>query len=145
MIGYVFDDGGREEAGYKGSASDCVARAIAILTDTPYKQVYKHIADFNFNHGQSRSARNGVKVKDTPKLMTEFGLEKVKLGRGTRPTYTEAYNTYGNCIVKTTKHVCALVDGNLCDTFDGRSYWWDDGLTITERERKATSIWVMKE
>ena len=109
---------------------------------TPNKQVYNLVADFNSNNGQSRSARNGVKVKDTPKLMKDFGLEKVKLSRGVRPTYTEAYERYGDCIVKTTKHVAAIVGGNLLDTFDGRVYYWDDGLTITERERKATSIWI---
>ena len=27
---------------------------------------------------------------------------------------------YGNCVVNTSRHTCALVDGALLDTFDGR-------------------------
>ncbi len=29
---FVFDDGGRSAAGYRGSADDCVTRSIAIIT-----------------------------------------------------------------------------------------------------------------
>jgi hypothetical protein len=37
---FVLDDGGRAAAGYKGTAGDCVCRAIAIVTGQPYQQVY---------------------------------------------------------------------------------------------------------
>jgi hypothetical protein len=37
---WVYDDGGRAAAGYKGEAGDCVCRAIAIATETPYQQIY---------------------------------------------------------------------------------------------------------
>ena len=40
---YIFNDGGREAAGYKGSTGDCVTRAIAIVTGKPYKEVYNEI------------------------------------------------------------------------------------------------------
>jgi hypothetical protein len=38
---WVYNDGGRKAAGYKGEARDCVVRAIAIATDQPYEVVYK--------------------------------------------------------------------------------------------------------
>ena len=75
---------------------------------------------------------------------------------GARPTFTEAFEWYGDCIAGTTKHMAAIVVGALHDIFDGRTYeWmdlrtqseWDDlhaaGLTGVEtRERKAQSVWV---
>ncbi|MNF58764.1 hypothetical protein D3C84_403320 [compost metagenome] len=41
---FVFDDGGRAEAGFRGNADDCVVRAVAIASDLPYAEVYAAIA-----------------------------------------------------------------------------------------------------
>jgi hypothetical protein len=40
---FVYNDGGRAAAGYKGRAGDCVVRAIAITTQKPYQEVYDAI------------------------------------------------------------------------------------------------------
>jgi hypothetical protein len=41
---FQFNDGGRSAAGYKASgAKDCTVRAIAILTNRPYQEVYDAI------------------------------------------------------------------------------------------------------
>lgn len=37
---FVFHDGGRMAAGYKGMTRDCVTRSIAIATGKPYQEVY---------------------------------------------------------------------------------------------------------
>ena len=37
---FVFNDGERKLAGYKGSAGDCVVRSICIATGLPYQAVY---------------------------------------------------------------------------------------------------------
>jgi hypothetical protein len=37
---FVYNDGGRAAAGYKGNAGDCACRAIAIATGKPYQEVY---------------------------------------------------------------------------------------------------------
>ena len=36
---WIYSDGGRAAAGYKGDAGDCVTRAIAIATEIPYQEV----------------------------------------------------------------------------------------------------------
>lgn len=41
---FVFNDGGRAEAGFHGQADDCVARAVAIAADLSYSEVYAAIA-----------------------------------------------------------------------------------------------------
>lgn len=37
---FVFHDGGRVSAGYKGRTGDCVTRSIAIATGKPYQEIY---------------------------------------------------------------------------------------------------------
>ena len=44
---FIFNDGGRKAAGFKGKANDCVCRAISITTGLPYQEVYKRLADGN--------------------------------------------------------------------------------------------------
>ena len=46
---WVYNDGGREEAGFKGTTRDCVTRAIAIATEKPYKEIYDLINTFGKN------------------------------------------------------------------------------------------------
>ena len=72
------------------------------------------------------------------RVLEAHGFRKVRLPAGERPTFTEAHHRFGDCIVGTTKHTAAIVDGALRDTFDGRTYEWD----FETRERKAQSVWV---
>ena len=39
-MNWVYDDGGRKAAGFRGDAGDCVMRSIAIATRLPYEHVY---------------------------------------------------------------------------------------------------------
>ena len=139
-IGYEYDDGGRAAAGYKGQTGDCVARALAIITGKPYRKVYADLAERNFARYGKRTARQGIHKVDRDRQAADYGLVKIRLPRGARPTYSEAFAKYGDCFVTTTRHSAAIVDGALRDTFDGRAYEWD-GET---RERKAASVWVRK-
>lgn len=48
-------------------------------------------------------------------------------------------------MVKTTKHVVALKDGKVQDTWDSRGYYWQDygdSMNKRFRERKAMTVWV---
>jgi len=150
VIRYTFNDGGRADAGYKGKTGDCVVRAIAIASRKPYKEVYGAMAKTMQQAGYRASgnaynqrpragnkpARNARDVQQD--VLKQFGYTKVRLLHGARPTYTDAYSMYGDCIVGTTKHIAALVDGALHDIFDGRTYLWEGEL----HERKAQSVWV---
>lgn len=40
---FIFNDGGREAAGYKGQVNDYVVRAIAIATGKLYDEVYREL------------------------------------------------------------------------------------------------------
>lgn len=157
LIGYACDDGGRSDAGFRGDTGDCAVRAIAILTRTPYAVVYRRMAACMRAAGYAASGnayrqrpRHGLKPAISARnlqdlVKTSFGLSRVMLPRGPRPTYSEAWVLHGDCIVGTAKHVCAIVDGDLRDTFDGRFY--DARLYggPANAERKAQSIWVLAE
>lgn len=151
MIGFNHNDGGRAEAGFRGNARDCVCRAISIITGgggTNYKKWYKLLADMNRKRCGKATAREGLDWKDSDKAMVLAGLTKVKRSQGDPyPTFTEAYERYGDCIVTTTGHICAIVDGKLQDNGDIRTYVWDEyGTDDPEtRERKARSVWVPTE
>ena len=162
MIGFRFADGGREASGRKGKAGDCVTRAASLLlavregldfgdfgTDewgSLYDATYKRLAIANRDgKGGSRTARNGIFKQDyEPVFLNDFGFQKVRLGKGTRPTYSEAYRRFGNCIVKTRKHVAAIIGGLLLDLQDDRTYEWEDEYgDIETRQRKAMSIYTL--
>ena len=61
---FVYNDGGRAAAGYKGRVGDCVVRAIAIATQKPYQDVYDAINVLALaertRRGRRSSARSGV-------------------------------------------------------------------------------------
>ena len=70
---FNFNDGGRAKAGYKGLTGDCVARAISIAAELPYKEVYDRLAEGNATQRVTkrmkksrrgvRTARNGINTK----------------------------------------------------------------------------------
>ena len=159
MIGYVYDDGGRMDSGRRGHTGDCLTRAISIVSGDPYDYVYKCVSETMNRYGYGKSgnvyytrskSNNTKKTRRRPgigtvqlKILEEYGFKKMKLD-SVKPTYTEAYEIYGNCIVTTTKHFAAIVDGNLSDTFDGRQYLWKDCFGMdTMMERKAISVFVL--
>ena len=82
---YNYNDGGREKAGYKGNARDCVTRAIAIASGLPYKQVYKDINSLATEMRVECGARTGVPKKVYAKYLRELGFEWVptmRIGSG---------------------------------------------------------------
>jgi hypothetical protein len=94
----VIDDGGRAAAGFKGSAGDCVCRAIAIASGVPYKEVYGVLADGNktqrITKRQRKKTGRGVRTaafgiytrrKWFKDYMRELGFEwtpTMKIGSG---------------------------------------------------------------
>ena len=160
---YIEDDGGRSAAGFKGRTGDCLTRAISIATGESYRKVYDAVGEQMKKHGYARSgnayAQSGkaaaaVRAKGRSRrprtiqddVLRLFGFAKVdaKKPNGTCYTYEQAHRRYGTCIVTTTKHYATLKNGALRDTFDGRTYDFQEAdLTgYVTMERKARSIWV---
>lgn len=128
----VFDDGGRAAAGYRALADDCVTRAIAIATETPYKEVY---AALNVlaqrerprkatpgRRARARShARTGVYRTTYEKLLVPLGwtwTPTMQIGSGCTVHLRADELPPGRLIVAVSKHVCAVIDGVVHDIFD---------------------------
>lgn len=127
---FTYNDGGRAAAGFRGETSDCVCRAIAIVTGHPYAEVYDLINTLaglerpgsRRCKGRRSNARNGVKRRTIQRVMTHLGLTwtpimgigtgcKVHLKDGEVPRT-------GRHVLSLSVHVCALVDGVVHDTSD---------------------------
>lgn len=124
---FVFNDGGREAAGFKGDTSDCVCRAIAIAAEKPYKEVYDIINELaKTEHTGKRkrgksNARTGVYKNTIKKVMTYYGFKWVpcmQIGQGCTVHLKADELPKGRLVVSLSKHCAAVIDGVLHDTYD---------------------------
>ena len=127
---FVYNDGGREAAGYKGTAGDCVCRSIAIAAHLPYQQVYDRLAEGNASQRKSkrtgkksRSARNGINT--TRKWFKDYMLElgfvwtpTMQIGSGCQVHLKAEELPSGRLICSVSKHYVAVIDGVINDTHD---------------------------
>jgi hypothetical protein len=142
---FVYDDGGRAAAGYKGHAGDCVARSIAIATGRPYAEVYDALAAGNAGERQTkqrrgsagRTARSGIHVtrKWFKDYMTSLGWEWVPtmhIGSGCKVHLVDGELPSGRLIVSVSKHYTAVVDGAVHDTHDPQraTHWYKPDMTL---------------
>lgn len=125
---FMYDDGGREAAGYKAKGiSDCVTRSIAIATGKPYQEVYdalnalgKRERTGKRKRGRS-SARNGVYKQTYRRYLASIGWRWVPamgIGTGCKVHLTDGELPMGRLIVSLSKHLTAVIDGAIHDTFD---------------------------
>lgn len=176
-VGYRYNDGGKAEAGYRGASNYCLPIALAIMLHAaqhkrPGEEGYKTPAQLYARaFGATASAMaaggyiatgNGFLHPDPDPdpekgerwqeiqrgLLKTFGFEPVKLFYGEWPTYSEAYNTYGPCMVSTSwdgkvGHIVAIPDGRVHDTMDSTTRTKTDwGGREVVWERKAYKVWL---
>jgi len=126
---FIFDDGGRKAAGYKGSTGDCVVRAVAIATEQPYQMVYDALAHGMQTQRSTRrskragSGRNGVSVtrKWFKDYMTARGWRwtpTMLIGSGCTVHLADGELPMGRLVVSVSKHYTAVIDGVVHDTHD---------------------------
>ena len=135
---FIYNDGGRAEAGFKGIAGDCVCRAIAIITEKPYREVYDALNEiskemklwhsyhlektrYGNTYRKASSSRTGHKSKVYEKYLTSFGYEWksiMKIGSGCKMHLKAEELPHGRIIVRLSGHVAAVIDGVLYDTYD---------------------------
>ncbi len=148
-LSFEFDDGGRASGGYKGNAGDCVARAIAIASDRPYKEIYGRIAQIEGSTrkskrkptGRSASAGRGVFTnrKAFKDFMVEYGFEWVStmgIGTGCTVHLVNEELPMGRLVVSISKHYTAVIDGVIRDTHDPRRHSVEIGMKDGEPYKK---------
>jgi len=149
-LGFIYNDGGRKIAGYKGQTGDCVVRAIAIANNLLYQTVYDDLtlATKEFRLKSNSKLAWGMKPKnDSAKLGTYRVANKpylLSLGWKWKPTifigqcgrthlrYDEL--PMGTIICSVSMHLVAVIDKVIHDTFDCSregtrcvyGYWYRD-------------------
>jgi hypothetical protein len=122
---FVFNDGGRAAAGYRGTTSDCVCRAVAIATGKPYQEVYDELNALAASERTGKrkrgksSARAGV-YKQTMRfyLVETLGwtwVPTMKIGSGCQVHLRAEELPGGRLIPEVSKHVVAVIDGTIHD------------------------------
>ena len=135
MTAFVFDDGGRGDAGFKGSTGDCVVRAIAIATGLPYREVYDELHNRSRDvlatarpgtkkHARlsrgSTSPRAGVRRSAYDPYLKSLGwtwTPTMQIGSGTTVHLRDDELPSGTIIVRVSKHMLTMIDGVIHDTF----------------------------
>jgi hypothetical protein len=124
---YIFNDGGRQAAGFKGHTGDCVTRSIAIVTGKPYKEVYDALNQLSESeritkrHKKRSNARTGVGRKTCQKYLESLGYEWIptmQIGSGCKTHLRSDELPAGRLIIRVTKHITTMIDGVIHDTFD---------------------------
>ncbi len=131
-LDFRLNDGGREAAGFKGGAGDCVVRAIAIAAELPYMQVYGDLQAANAAYADRRkdklarrlnakgtSPRNGNHRNVFHDYILGHGfswIPTMKVGAGCQVHLRADELPSGTLIVKVSKHLSAVMDGVIQDT-----------------------------
>lgn len=124
MTDWIYNDGGRAAAGYKGTTGDCVTRAIAIATGKPYAEVYAELnaaaqAERPRGRRKRSSARTGVNKATIRKYLESLGWNwKPCMGIGTGCTTHPSDFGPGTYILSLSKHLTVIRDGVIHDTYD---------------------------
>jgi hypothetical protein len=129
MTDFIYDDGGRAAAGFRGRTGDCTTRAIAIATGRSYREVYDAL-NATAKHWATRTrggkkqhgcARTGVSKQVIHDYMADIGWEWVptmKIGQGCKVHLRTEELPAGRIVVFVSGHTVAVVDGAVHDTYD---------------------------
>lgn len=118
---YIYSDGGRAAAGFKGTTGDCVTRAIAIATGKPYQEVYDLINEVAKDMGKGAVARTGVPKEVTQAVMEQLGFTwhpTMGIGTGCSVHLCREELPPGVIVCRVSKHVVTVIDGVVYDSHD---------------------------
>ena len=117
VLDYVQHDGGREDAGFRGRA-DCVVRAICLITGEPYTHVRQDLSYLQkkMTGGLYPSIADGVMTPVHYLYLTGKGWELTL----TKGTYLTDIPREGDYIAVIPRHVMAVRDGTVWDSWDSR-------------------------
>jgi hypothetical protein len=123
---WEYDDGGRSQH-FRGSAGDCVTRAIAIASGRPYLDVYDEIRAFakQFEKGRARAKKSNPRTgvhKDVKRRYLEsrgwMWIPTMHIGTGCTVHLNPSELPPGRLIVALSRHSVAVIDGVIRDTYD---------------------------
>ena len=124
---FSYNDGGRSDAGFKGTAGDCVVRAITIATGFTYSEIYSTMNLFVKDERLTKRKRNksasrtGVHKDQIQKFLNALNwtwTPTMFIGQGCKVHLKADELPSGILVVSLSKHVTCVVDGVINDTYD---------------------------
>jgi hypothetical protein len=115
---YIKNDGGRSQAGYKGSAGDCGARAMAIALGLDYKTAYSELAQANKDKGFAKSARDGIYKDIYSDVLAKYGWVWTPAPKFVGRKAKCSDMPSGTVIARQAGHYVAVIDGMPNDVWD---------------------------
>lgn len=122
MTRFVYDDGGRAAAGFRGTTGDCATRAAAIATGLPYREVYDAINQAakaeRPRRGRRSNARTGVHGRTLRRYLESLGwtwTPTMAIGSGTTTHLRADELPGGRLLVFCSRHFVAVLDGVIHD------------------------------
>ncbi len=131
---FVFNDGARAAAGYRGHTGDCVCRSIAIATNLSYQDIYDALTERARSYAQThrnRVARDIKKSGPTPRdgmareiyhpYLIDLGWHwtpTMQIGQGCRVHLCADELPAGRLVVSVSRHITAVIDGVIDDIHD---------------------------
>lgn len=121
MLGFTRTDGGRHDAGFKGSAGDCAVRAAAIALQQPYRQTYRELSDYmaEMTGGMDRTIRNGCGHAVFHRYLTDHDWLPFAF-TGTAYMNDETIPTEGTVVCVLHRHFVTVINGRVYDSWDSR-------------------------
>lgn len=118
----IFNDGGRGLAGRKGTAGDCCARSVSIVTGRDYATVWAELAELHHAQGLGRTADRGIFCN--PALhhyLAGLGMvwtSCMRIGTGCRVHMRANELPAGRLMLRLSRHYTAVIDHKIHDTAD---------------------------
>ena len=138
--GWEWNDGGRAEAGFRGSTHDCVTRAVGIATEKNYREVYTAFSKESRCDSRAWVPRKGIDVRRKwfKEYMNAIGwtwVPTMGIGTGCSVHLRADELPRGRLVVLVSKHYTTMIDGVVHDRFDpsrnGKrcvyGYWMKEG------------------
>lgn len=131
---FAFNDGGRDHY-FKGTTGDCVTRAISIASGLDYKKVYEELFALNKHYattkktkvakqmkkGRGYSPRDGIFKEVYHDYILNLGFKwtpTMQIGQGCKTHLHHKELPKGTIIARVSRHLCAVIDGCVNDTYD---------------------------
>lgn len=129
QLEFRYNDGGRYICGYKGQTGDCVTRAISIVEQAYYKDVYDCLAEWckeynaQFPRQRKSHPRTGIAKVLMGQYLDALGYQYVKLPKiGYRYHHLNSVDLRRlldkRVILDVNKHVVAMINGVCYDVWD---------------------------
>lgn len=130
---FTHDDGGRADAGFRGTTGDCVTRAIAIASGIEYADVYAALYErasaderwmrrkYGDTWRRHTTPRSGMFRRHYEPFLFDHGFRwtpTMAIGSGCTTHLRPGELPDGRLVVAVSKHITAVIDGVVHDLYD---------------------------